>query len=168
MVAKVSSVDTPMTQCMSAGKRRATPIIPAIPRKLERKTQPDAERTSSSNAEGNDPKQSAKDPSESNIHVTNHSNLSPADLENGEEESSRPVSRASVSEQVLAEGNALPPPQTFNNPSLPYLRPERKTNSPSSGFWDSEAWVPTSSSLLSISFSTNIFAFCAFCLGRAL
>ena len=100
-----------MTQGMSAGKRRATPIVPAIPRKLERKTQPDIERTPLLKAEVKEPEQSAGGHTEHISIVANDSNRGPAHLDNGGEESWQPVTEDSVLEQQTGKGTALSPPQ---------------------------------------------------------
>ena len=107
MVAETSSVGAPMTQAMSAGKTRAVSIVPAVPRKFERKTQPSTKGTSRIEADAKEPEQSGKDLSEHSNHVMNESNLGPANPEEVEEEVSKTSKGASVIVQNTGEGKAL-------------------------------------------------------------
>lgn len=107
MVANASSLRSPMTQSMAAAKppRRAMPIIPAIPRKLEMKAQQDTRRTGIPKPEAEKEKQSCKGTPKHYICVTGDQNLSLANHGDATDEILEPKKDSPTFTQELAKGN---------------------------------------------------------------
>lgn len=94
---------------MAASKpsRRAIPIVPAIPRKFEKKAQHNSNRTRISKIEVERAEQPDKDSSDHNNLVSDDSNLGLANPENDKDKVSDKLNGSSRTAQEGAEGNLV-------------------------------------------------------------